>query len=95
MINYKEIFDAWKIAANPTKLQEELAQKRLEICKGCEFNKEILKGIKWSAYCSDCGCPLNKKVFSKTFNACTQKKWENVDIMYLELKSKKENKTII
>ena len=95
MIDYKEIFNAWKTSFNPNPEQEDLAQKRLGVCMGCEYRKEVLKGVKWSAYCGDCGCPLNKKVFSKTFNACTQKKWENVDIMYLELKSKKENKTII
>lgn len=84
MIDYKEIFDAWKVAFNPTDEQEKLAQERLNICLGCELRKEVLKGVKWSAYCNDCGCPLNKKVFSKTFNPCTQKKWEEVDVKYME-----------
>ena len=95
MINYKEIFEAWKIAINPNKEQEELAEKRLTICTGCEFKKEILKGIKWSAYCGACGCPLNKKVFSKMYNACPKNKWEMVDSEYIDLKKNKENDSII
>ena len=65
MFDYKEIFEAWKISFNPTPIQEELAEKRLNICLGCEYRKEVLKGVKWSAYCGDCGCPINKKIFSK------------------------------
>jgi len=83
MIDYKEIFDAWKTSFNPTEEQEELARKRLEVCLGCEYKKEVLKGVRWSAYCGDCGCPLNKKVFSKIFNPCTRKKWEEVDSQYM------------
>lgn len=94
-IDYKEIFDAWRTSFNPTPLEEELGQKRLEVCLGCEFRKEVLKGVKWSAYCGDCGCPLNKKVFSKNFNPCTQKKWEIVDSEYMDIIPKKENKTLI
>lgn len=95
MIDYKEIFDAWKASFNPTPKQEELAQKRLEVCMGCEYRKEVLKGIKWSAYCGDCGCPLNKKVFSKNFNPCTKEFWEDVDSKYMEPQVKKNIKTII
>jgi hypothetical protein len=95
MIDYKEIFDAWKVASNPTPIQEELAEKRLNVCLGCDYRKEVLKGVKWSAYCSDCGCPLNKKVFSKNFNPCSQKKWKEVDSDYLKEVYDKENKTLI
>jgi hypothetical protein len=95
MIDYTEIFDAWLKSINPTKKQQELAQKRLDIGMGCEYRREVLKGVKWSAYCGDCGCPLSKKVFSDIFNACTKKKWENVDRGYLELKPNKEDKTLI
>jgi hypothetical protein len=95
IINYEEIFKAWKASIKPTPKQEEHAQKRLDVCLGCDYRKEVLKGVKWSAYCSDCGCPLNKKVFSKNFNPCSQKKWKEVDSDYLKEVYDKENKTLI
>ena len=51
MIDYKEIFEAWKVSFNPTPEQEVLAQKRLNVCLGCEFRKEVLKVTK---ACSGC-----------------------------------------
>jgi hypothetical protein len=95
MINYKEIFEAWKISFKPTPKQEELAIKRLKVCLGCNYRQEILKGVNWSAICGDCGCPLNKKVFSPMFNPCTQKKWKDVDSLYMDIVNDKDNKTII
>jgi len=95
MIDYKEIFEAWKASFKPTSEQEELAQKRLGVCLSCDYRKEVLKGLKWSAYCGDCGCPLNKKVFSKNFNSCTQKKWKEVDSEYLNIIEDKNKKTLI
>jgi hypothetical protein len=95
MINYEEIFKAWKISINPNPKQEELAGKRLDICLECDYRKEVLKGNKWSAYCSDCGCPINKKIFSPIFNACTQKKWGDIDSDYLDVVPDKEKKSII
>ena len=94
-INYKEIFEAWKISLKPTPKQEELAKLRLEVCLGCDYRKEIIKGLKWSALCGECGCPLNKKVFSTTYNACGLKKWEEVDSNYLEPPEIKNTPTII
>ena len=95
MINYKEIFEAWKISFNPTKKQEDLAQKRLDVCSTCEYKTELVKDLKWSALCTDCGCPLNKKVFATTFNACTQKKWGDVDSEYLEPIPDKDESSLI
>ena len=95
MIDYKEIFEAWKISFNPTEKQEELSQERLNVCLNCDLRKEVLKGIKWSAYCNDCGCPLNKKVFSKNFNPCTRKKWEEVDTKYMDRVPTKYNNSLI
>lgn len=95
MIDYKEIFEAWKVSFNPTPEQEELAQKRLNVCLGCEYRKEVLKGIKWSAYCGDCGCPINKKVFSKQFNPCTKGFWEDIDSQHMKPQPKKETKTLL
>jgi hypothetical protein len=94
-INYKEIFDAWIISINPTPNQVELAKLRLEVCLGCEFRKETIKGLKWSALCNMCGCPLNKKVFSTYYNACPAKKWENTDFGYITPTEDKKNKTLM
>jgi hypothetical protein len=94
-INYKEIFDAWKISFKPTSKQEELAKLRLEICLECEFRKEVVKGLKWSALCGKCGCPLNKKVFSPNYNPCPLKKWDSVDSSYLEPFEDKNKNTLI
>jgi hypothetical protein len=94
-INYKEIFESWKISFNPTTKQEELAQLRLSVCLGCEFRKEIVKGLKWSALCEKCGCPLNKKVFSPNYNACPKKLWGEIDSNYLEPTETKIKNTLI
>ena len=94
-INYKEIFDAWKISLNPTLKQEELAKLRLDVCLGCEFRKEVIKGLKWSAKCRKCGCPLSKKVFSTTHNACPEKLWGDVDSDYLKPLEEKNKNTLI
>jgi hypothetical protein len=94
-IDYKEIFDAWKISLKPNKKQEELATLRLEVCLGCEHRKEVIKGLKWSAFCGKCGCPLNKKVFSTIHNACPLKKWSDIDSGYIELTIDKNKPTII
>jgi len=94
-INYKEILEAWKISYNPNIQQEELANLRLDVCLGCDYRKEVIKGLKWSALCGECGCPLTKKVFSTTYNACGLKKWGEVDSKYLQPLEIKKNSTII
>jgi len=94
-IDYKEIFDAWKISLNPNEKQEELAKLRLAVCLDCSERMEIIKGLKWSAYCNGCGCPLNKKVFSTTYNACPLKKWIEVDSKYITPIDDKNKPTII
>jgi hypothetical protein len=95
IINYEEIFKAWKASIKPTPKQEEHAQKRLDVCLGCDYRKEVLKGVKWSAYCGACGCPINKKIFSSIFNACTKNKWGDVDSEYLDSIPDKKKKSII
>lgn len=95
MFDYKEIFEAWIISFNPNDTQKELAKERLNICLGCEYRKEVLKGVKWSAICNDCGCPLNKKIFSKNFNPCPKKKWNEIDSEYLKPLLDKQKKSII
>lgn len=93
--NYKEIFDSWVTSLNPNETQKKIAQERLDICKGCEYRKEMAKGIKWSSLCVACGCPLSKKVFSPLFNPCPKQKWDQVDIKYSLKLIKKDKKTII
>lgn len=95
MINYKEIIKAWIISFNPSPKQEELAKKRLEICLGCTYRKEILNGFEWTAICGDCGCPLNKKIFSQNFSPCTKGKWQEVDSDYLPILETKNKNTLI
>jgi hypothetical protein len=94
-IDYEEIFNAWKISLNPTPKQEELAKLRLDFCLGCEFRKEVVKGLKWSALCGKCGCPLSKKVFSPNYNACPEKLWGEVDSNHLEPLKPKNKITLI
>jgi len=95
MIDYKEIFEAWKASFKPNQQQEELAQKRLNVCLECDQRREVLKGVEWSAYCNDCGCPINKKIFSKHYNPCTREYWGEVDSEYMEPSPRKNTNTII
>lgn len=72
------IADAWITASNPTKFQKELAEARWNICIQCsEFRAE--RDVTGDPYCNDCGCPLKKKIFTKTFNECPLGKWKEVD----------------
>ena len=87
-----EILEAWVIAGNPNKIQKELANKRANICNGCEFKKEIIKGIKFSIVCSECGCPLAKKIYTNNYNPCPEKKWSEIDEPYFD--KQKTNKTL-
>ena len=91
-MNIREIIEAWMIAGNPTKIQEEIAEKRLEICEKCEFKKEIIKSIKISNICSECGCPIHKKVFTNSYDPCPVHKWSEIDQPYFL--SRKTNKTL-
>lgn len=82
MDNIKTILDAWVRSFNPSEKEQILADKRKDICLGCEHYKEFFKDQKWSAKCDACGCPISKKVFTKQFNPCPLKKWEDVDVDY-------------
>lgn len=73
-----EVAVAWYRAANPTPEQQELANKRLDICHSCEFmvpseGFPAFRGYK----CSACGCPIHKKIFSPSPGpqACPKQKW--------------------
>lgn len=89
-MNLKTIIEAWLISHNPTKEQIELSELRLKICDKCEARKEFIKGIKIFNACTECGCPVIKKVFTNIYNACPLEKWKEVDLNYfLEQKNKK------
>lgn len=82
MENLFTIIEAWKIANKPTQKQSELAQLRAEICNTCPSKKEFLKEKKWTAVCTECGCPISKKVFTNQQNPCPLEKWKEVDKSY-------------
>lgn len=81
-LDIKEITDAWFDSYFAKDEQKKLAKERLEVCKECPSlkNKFQILGKKLQiTVCNECGCPINKKIFSNKFNACPLKKWELVD----------------
>ena len=67
------IVKAWIISYNPTQEEEEKALYRSKICNDCP-SKKYSKHIDFY-YCSECGCPLEKKIYSPK-NTCPLKKWK-------------------
>lgn len=89
-MNFKTIIDAWIIANNPTSEQIELSEKRLIICNSCTSRKEYMKGVKLLNICTECGCPILKKIFTNIYNSCPLEKWSEIDLNYfVEQKTKK------
>jgi hypothetical protein len=88
----KEIVDAWVIATNPSPEQLKLAEARLNVCNGCEY---IGYGKKGNPKCNECGCPLQKKIFSAKHDACPLHKWIDVENSNLYKDTQKINKTIL
>jgi hypothetical protein len=74
-----EIAVSWWRAENPTKEQSDLAQKRLEICMGCNSRKE---SIVFGYVCGECGCPIGKKIFTPKLGTCDLHKWDNVEGLF-------------
>lgn len=83
----KKIIDAWLISANPSESQKELAELRGAVCKDCESNTNVGFHI-----CSECGCPIAKKIFTDEFNACPLGKWKEIDDKFFP--NRKKNRTI-
>jgi len=76
-IDFKEIVTAWVISFNPTDDEKLLAEKRYEICTGCD--KRGVNKIKVEV-CKECGCPLSKKIFTlKDNESCPLGKWDKVN----------------
>jgi hypothetical protein len=76
MSNLIDIAKAWWIAANPTPEQSILANKRLEICKGCSSMEDSIVFVK---KCGECGCPIGKKIFTNRMGTCDLHKWDTVE----------------
>ena len=76
MLKIVEIAKAWVAAANPTPEQQEIAEYRASVCDACP-KKAYTPQIDLY-YCSECGCPLSKKIFSPKPGpeACPLAKWE-------------------
>jgi hypothetical protein len=86
------IADAWITAANPTESQKVLAEARYSVCSKCEYIKDMLKII-GGKYCSECGCPISKKIFSKQYSECPKGFWEEPDSKYYS-DTQKKGKTL-
>lgn len=94
MIDFKDIFNSWVTSFNPTQEKLKHANDRFEVCVACEFKKEVLKNKKWSIICTECGCPIKKKIYSNAINPCPEKKWAEVDENHGMNTSKKKNNTL-
>jgi hypothetical protein len=88
-----EILNAWLIAANPSQPQIKLASERLKICNSCKFI--AYKEKTGNPYCTDCGCPLKKKIFSQKHDACPQHYWLEVENSDIFKNTQKNNKTFL
>lgn len=80
-----KIIEAWGISFNPSDEQKKQARDRLEVCLTCPSRKVMIFDI-----CSECGCPISKKIFTNQYGACPLSKWESVDSL-----SEKKKKTLL
>lgn len=71
-----EIAKAWIAAENPTAEQKAIAEYRIKVCEECIFRGYIKEANTY--YCKECGCPLNKKIFSPLPGpeACPKSYWK-------------------
>lgn len=87
-IDFSDIVKSWTRALNPTEKQKDLAKKRWDICMDCDSKKEIIKNKKWSYICLECGCKLDKKIFTDKISACPLNKWYLVERQHFNIKEK-------
>lgn len=71
-----EIAISWWRAEVPTKEQSQLAQKRLGICSECP---SMVESVVFKYKCSECGCPIGKKIFTPKMGSCDLGKWNKVE----------------
>ena len=74
-LDIKKISKAWFDSYFGSNQQKELSQKRLSICDGCPERTTATIGFTFPI-CAQCGCPLQKKIFSSNFNDCPLGKWK-------------------
>jgi hypothetical protein len=84
-----KIAKAWITAANPTPKQNELAEKRYNICIGCEYYGKS-RPVTGDEYCTDCLCPISKKIFTQNNDECPKHYWLEVEAPYF-----KKEKTLL
>jgi hypothetical protein len=95
MNKIKEIMSAWAVSFNPSPEQRELAEKRYEICLGCEHYGKS-RPVIGDEYCKKCLCSLQKKVYTPKLNkTCPLKKWEIVEKEFKDKEIKKNKQTLI
>jgi hypothetical protein len=94
MYNFNEILKAFLISYKPTKLQSELAEKRLSICNTCDSKKLVLKKFIPTHICGGCKCVIQKKIYTPLKNTCPLNKWNEIESEKY-FPSEKENKSII
>jgi len=88
-INFKEIVTSWYNVIHHTPEQQELAEKRFNVCLECPSKKEIFEGKEWSFKCGECGCPLKAKIYTESTyliraGSCPLGKWKEVEMEYLD-----------
>ena len=86
-MNIRLIFEAWIIANNPTEKQIQLAEARAKVCNDCPAMKTSI--LAPNGVCSECSCPIRKKIFTNEFNTCPLQKWRETDFDYFEGMKKK------
>ena len=93
MSKISEIINAWVISFNPTPEQKELAEKRYEICLGCEYYGKS-RPVTRDEYCKKCSCPIKKKVYTQKNNkrTCPIGKWKKIE---KEFRDKENKQTLI
>lgn len=95
MNKISEIVGAWMVSFNPTDEQKKLAEKRYEICLGCE-NYGKNRAIIGDEYCKKCLCPIQKKVYTqKMEGTCPLNKWDDVEKVHRKEKLKNNKYNII
>lgn len=93
-MDLKEIITSWLIKNNPTEAQQQLAVERYAICEQCPSRTSMLLQKKWTEYCSECGCPLQGKIFTPKYNGCPLGKWKDIEEKYVPNYTKNK-KTVI
>ena len=95
-IDIREITSAWWDSYFAGDNQKKLAKQRLSICESCPSLEQKFKKIRQItiSVCGECGCPIDKKIFSNKFNPCPLGKWKEVDELQTDLFKIEKNKML-